>query len=58
MKTYQLHPKTDDILKRFPALCKRLEGAERTPEAAGAPRVLCLGMRRGPSVHMCRKTEV
>ena len=43
MKTYQLHPKTDDILKRFPALCKRLEGAERTPEAAGVPRVLCLG---------------
>ena len=43
MKTYQLHPKTDDILKHFPALCKRLEGAERTPEAAGVPRVLCLG---------------
>ena len=43
MKTYQLHPKTEDILKRFPARCKRLEGAERTPEAAGVPRVLCLG---------------
>jgi transposase len=43
MKKYQLHAKTDDILKRFPALCKRLEGAERAPEVAGAPRVLCLG---------------
>lgn len=43
MKKYQLHTKTEDILKRFPALCKRLEGAERTPQAAGAPRVLCLG---------------
>jgi len=43
MKKYQLHTKTDDILKRFPALCKRLEGAERTPEMAGAARVLCLG---------------
>ena len=43
MKKYQLHTKTEDILKRFPALSKRLEGAERTPEAAGAPRVLCLG---------------
>jgi transposase len=43
MKKYQFHTKTEDILKRFPALCKRLEGAERTPEMAGAPRVLCLG---------------
>ena len=43
MKKYQLHTKTEDILKRFPALCKRLEGAEQTPEVAGAPRVLCLG---------------
>ena len=43
MKKYQLHTKTEDILKRFPALCKRLEGAERTPELPGAPRVLCLG---------------
>ncbi len=43
MKKYQLHTKTEDILKRFPALCKRLEGAERNPEMAGAPRVLCLG---------------
>ena len=45
MKKYQLHTKTEEILKRFPTLCKRLEGAERTPEAAGAgaPRVLCLG---------------
>jgi hypothetical protein len=43
MKKYQLHPKTEDILKRFPALSKRLEGAERTLEIAGAPRVLCLG---------------
>ena len=43
MKKYQLHTRTADILKRFPALCKRLEGAERTPAAAGAPRVLCLG---------------
>ena len=43
MKKYQLHTKTEDILNRFPALCKRLEGAERTPAAAGAPRVLCLG---------------
>jgi len=31
MKKYQLRTKTDDILNRFPALCKRLEGAERTP---------------------------
>jgi transposase len=43
MKKYQLHPKTEDILSRFPALCKRLEGAERTPEIPGVPRVLCLG---------------
>ncbi len=43
MKKYQLHTKTDAILKRFPALCKRLEGAERTPPMPGAPRVLCLG---------------
>ena len=43
MKKYQLHTKTDDILNRFPALCKRLEGAERTPETPGTPRVLCLG---------------
>jgi len=43
MKKYQLHTKTEDILKRFPALCKRLEGAERTPPDPGAPRVLCLG---------------
>ena len=43
MKKYQLHTKTEDILKRFPALCKRLEGAERTPPTAGAPRVLCVG---------------
>ena len=43
MKKYQLRTKTDDILNRFPALCKRLEGAERTPQAADAPRVLCLG---------------
>lgn len=43
MKKYQLHTKTEDILKRFPALCKRLEGAERTPAAAGLPRVVCLG---------------
>ena len=43
MKKYQLHTKTDSILKRFPALCKRLEGAERTPQMPGAPRVLCLG---------------
>jgi transposase len=43
MKKYQLHTKTEDILKRFPALGKRLEGAERTPEIGGAPRVLCLG---------------
>ena len=27
MKKYQLHTKTDDILNRFPALRKRLEGA-------------------------------
>jgi len=43
MKKYQLHTKTAEILKRFPALCKRLEGAERTPPTPGAPRVLCLG---------------
>ena len=43
MKKYQLHTKTEDILKRFPALCKRLEGGERTPQMPGAPRVLCLG---------------
>ena len=43
MKKYQLHTKTNDILKRFPALCKRLEGAEQSPEATGVPRVLCLG---------------
>ena len=43
MKKYQLHTKTEDILKRFPALCMRLEGAERTPPVPGAPRVLCLG---------------
>jgi transposase len=43
MKKYQLHTKTDDILKRFPALCKRLEGAERTPQMPGTPRMLCLG---------------
>ena len=43
MKKYQLHAKTEDILSRFPALCKRLEGAERSPQAADAPRVLCLG---------------
>ena len=43
MKKYQLHTKTEDILKRFPALCKRLEGAERTPEVAGVRRVLCIG---------------
>ncbi len=43
MKKYHLHTKTEAILSRFPALCKRLEGAERTPEMAGAPRVLCLG---------------
>jgi len=43
MKKYQLHTKTDDILKRFPALCKRLECGERTPQIPGAPRVLCLG---------------
>ena len=43
MKKYQLHTKTEDILNRFPALRKRLEGAERTPETAGVPRVLCLG---------------
>ena len=43
MKKYQLHTKTEDILKRFPALCKRLEGAERIPPAPGGPRVLCLG---------------
>jgi len=43
MKKYQLPTKTDAILKRFPALCKRLEGAERTPPMPGAPRVLCLG---------------
>lgn len=43
MKKYQLRTKPDDILNRFPALCKRLEGAERTPQAADAPRVLCLG---------------
>ena len=43
MKKYQLHTKTEDILKRFPALCKRLEGAERTPPTPGASRVLCLG---------------
>ena len=43
MKKYQLDTKTDDILNRFPALRKRLEGAERLPEAAGVPRVLCLG---------------
>ena len=30
-------------MKRFPALCKRLEGAERTPPVPGAPRVLCVG---------------
>jgi len=70
MKKYQLRTKTDDILNRFPALCKRLEGAERTPQAADAPRVLCLGadlekagaclavqcglVERGQSVHVCR----
>jgi len=43
MKKYQLHTKTEDILKRFPVLCKRLEGAERTPQTPGNPRVLCLG---------------
>ncbi len=43
MKKYQLHTKTEDILKRFPALCKRLEGAEQIPEVPGLPRVLCLG---------------
>lgn len=43
MKKYQLHTKTDDILKCFPALGKRLEAAERTPPAPGLPRVLCLG---------------
>ena len=43
MKKYQLHTKTEDILNRFPALCKRLEGAERSPQMPGAPRVLCLG---------------
>lgn len=43
MKKYQLHTKTYDILKRFPALCKRLEGAARTPPGPGAPGVLCLG---------------
>ena len=43
MKKYQLHTKTDDILSCFPALCKRLEGAARTPPVPGAPRVLGLG---------------
>ena len=43
MKKYQLHTKTEDNLNRFPALCKRLEGAERTPVMPGVPRVLCLG---------------
>ena len=43
MKKYQLHTKTEDMLNRFPALCKRLEGAERTPVMPGVPRVLCLG---------------
>ena len=42
MKKYQLHTKTTDILKRFPALCKHLEGAERVA-GGGAPRLLCLG---------------
>ncbi len=37
MRKYQLHTKTAGILKRFPALCKRMEGAEQIPEAAGAP---------------------
>ncbi len=43
MKKYQLHTKTEDILKRFPALCKRLEGVERTAETVGVPRLLCVG---------------
>jgi hypothetical protein len=41
MKKYQLHTKTEDILKRFPALCKRLEAAEKTSDTSGS-RVLCL----------------
>ena len=43
MKTYQLHTKTETILKRFPALCKHLEAAAPQSAASGAPRVLCLG---------------
>jgi transposase len=43
MKKYQLHTKTEDILKRFPALCKRLEAAEKTSDTSGGPRVLCMG---------------
>ena len=43
MKKYQLHTKSEDTLKRFPALCKFLQGAERMPAAPGAPWVLCLG---------------
>ena len=43
MKKYELHTKTEDNLNRFPALRKRLEGAERAPASPGTPRVLCLG---------------
>ena len=43
MKTYQLHTKTETILKRYPALCKHLEAAQPPSTAEGAPRVLCLG---------------
>ena len=44
MKKYLLHTNTENILSRFPTLCKRLEAAERTVNNAEAPRrVLCLG---------------
>jgi len=43
MKKYTLHTNTENILSRFPTLCKRLEAAERTVNSAETPRVLCLG---------------
>jgi transposase len=43
MKKYQLHTKTENILCRFPALCKHLERATKELNASGAARILCLG---------------
>lgn len=43
MKKYQLHTNTENILSRFPALGKRLDGAERASARPGTPRILSLG---------------